>query len=105
MLAMAHGAARPCIKYGAGSKSSFQPPGVQRHHGAAVPSALPHDRRVRNAEPGNPTRSRWLETLVAQQVAETKTSGIPATGRFVVKGILMTVILPLDLACQIVSAS
>ena len=46
-----------------------------------------------------------LEIPVAQQVAETKTSEIPATGRFVVKGILMTVILPLDLACQIVSAS
>ena len=37
--------------------------------GAARPSALPHDRRVRNADPGNPTRSRWLETALFTAVA------------------------------------
>ncbi len=41
----------------AGSYLSFQAPGrlapgVLRHLGADVPSALPHDRRVRNASPG-----------------------------------------------------
>ena len=41
----------------AGLYTSFQPPGglapsVNRHHCAAVPSALPHDHRVRNASPG-----------------------------------------------------
>ena len=45
----------------AGSYASFQPPGglargltsgVPRHHGTAVPPALPHDRRVRNVGPG-----------------------------------------------------
>ena len=41
----------------AGLYTSFQPPGglapsVNRHHCAAVPSAPPHDRRVRNASPG-----------------------------------------------------
>ena len=43
----------------AGSYASFQPlggltSGVPRHHGAAVPPALPHDRQVRNASPGSP---------------------------------------------------
>ena len=52
-----------------GSYPSFQPPGrpvpgVQHHHSPAVPSALPHDRRVRNVGPGHPTRSRWLETAL-----------------------------------------
>ena len=38
--------------------------GVLCYHCAAAPSALPHDRRVRNVSPGNPTRSRWLETAL-----------------------------------------
>ena len=45
----------------AGSYPSFQPqgglvPSLPRHPGTAVPSARPHDRRVRNVSPGNPTR-------------------------------------------------
>ena len=35
-------------------------PGVYHHHSAAVPSALPHDRRVRNVSPGNPTQPEVL---------------------------------------------
>ena len=50
----------------AGSYASFQPlggltSGVPRHHRAAVPPALPHDRQVRNASPGSPSRPAWLE--------------------------------------------
>ena len=53
----------------AGSYPSFQPagglaPGVLRHHGTAIPSAVPHDRQVRNSSPGNRTRPRWLETAL-----------------------------------------
>ena len=53
----------------AGSYPSFQPagglaPGVLRHHGTAVPSAVPHNRQVRNISPGNRTRPGWLETAL-----------------------------------------
>ena len=68
-----------------GSYSSFQPPGglapgVHRHHGAAVPSAPPHDRQVPYVRPGNRTRSRSLETPAAQPLAGNPTPGIPAAG-------------------------
>ena len=79
----------------AGSYPSFQPagglaPGVLRHHGAAVPSALPHDRRVWSASPGqshpavmavNPHSQwlkEWLGPPVAGSLAESYTSAIPA---------------------------
>ena len=60
------------------SYPSFQPPGglargfapgTLRHLGLAVPSALPHDRRVRHADPDNPTRPRWLETALFTAMA------------------------------------
>ena len=44
-------------------------PGMRRHHGAAVPSAVPHDRQVRNISPGNPTRPGWLETALFTAMA------------------------------------
>ena len=58
----------------AGSYPSFQPPGglapgVPSHHGAPGPAPLPHDRRVRSPSPGNPTRSRWLETALFTAMA------------------------------------
>ena len=36
--------------------------GMLCHSGAAVPLALPHDRRVRTASPGSPIWPAWLET-------------------------------------------
>ena len=62
----------------AGSYPSFQPqgdvtrglaPGVPGHHGVVEPPARPHDRRVRDVSPGNPTQSRWLETALFTAMA------------------------------------
>ena len=62
----------------AGSYPSFQPqggvarglaPGVPGHHGVVEPPTRPHDRRVRNVSPGNPTQSRWLETALFTAMA------------------------------------
>ena len=43
--------------------------GVPGRHGAFEPPALPNDRRVRSVSPGNPTRSRWLETALFTAMA------------------------------------
>ena len=40
--------------------------GMLCHSGAAVPLALPHDRRVRTASPGSPIWPAWLETLTSR---------------------------------------
>ena len=61
----------------AGSYPSFQPagglaPGVLRHHGAAGPAALPHDRRVRRASlldaPSKPASHGVHKTLSLRAV-------------------------------------